>query len=144
VNRDQQFDLKRFVEAHERDYARALAEVRAGRKRGHWMWYIFPQIAGLGFSSTSQHYAIKSIDEARAFLAHPVLGAHLREISEAVLNVENKSAHEILGSPDDMKLQSCGTLFAQVSPEGSVFHRVLDKYYDGERDPKTIRLLTGA
>lgn len=136
------FDLGRFVKAQERDYARALAEICAGRKRSHWMWYIFPQYKGLGFSSTSQHYAIKSLDEAKAYLAHPVLGPHLREICEALLKVENRTAHEIFGSPDDMKLRSCVTLFAQVSQPSSVFHRVLNKYFAGEPDLKTLQLLS--
>lgn len=135
------FDLNRFVEAHERDYARALAEIRTGRKRSHWMWYIFPQFRGLGFSSTSQHYAIKGVEEAKAYLAHEILGPHLVEIFEAVLKIENRTAHEIFGPPDDLKLHSCATLFAHISPPNSVFHRVLDKYYEGKSDTKTELLL---
>src|SRR5690606_32469359 len=103
----------------ERDYAQALAEIRSGRKRSHWMWYVFPQIAGLGMSPTSRHYAIKSLDEAKAYLAHPVLGPRLAECAEALMAVENRSAHQIFGSPDDMKLQSCATLFALTAPPGS-------------------------
>jgi uncharacterized protein (DUF1810 family) len=118
---DDPHDLARFVEAQAGDYATALAETRAGRKRSHWMWYIFPQIDGLGFSSMARRYAIKSLDEARAYLDHPVLGPRLVEITEAALAVEGRSAHEIFGSPDDMKLRSCATLFARAASEGSVF-----------------------
>jgi uncharacterized protein (DUF1810 family) len=135
------YDLNRFLQAQERDYAQALAEVRAGRKRSHWIWYIFPQLEGLGFSSTSRHYSIKSVDEARAYLAHPVLGPRLTEIAEALLAVEERSALEIFGFPDNMKVKSCATLFAFVSPPGSVFERLLEKYYKGERDVKTLHLL---
>jgi uncharacterized protein (DUF1810 family) len=134
-------DLKRFVQAQDDDYDQALAEIRSGRKRSHWMWYIFPQFDGLGFSSTSRRYAIKSIAEAEAYLSHPVLGPRLRDCALAVLRVDGRSALEIFGSPDDMKLKSCATLFARVSPAGSVFDRLLDKYFQGERDDKTLRLL---
>jgi uncharacterized protein (DUF1810 family) len=140
-NADDPFDLKRFVEAQEGDYERALAEIRAGRKRSHWMWYIFPQIDGLGSSPTAQHFAIKNIDEARAYLAHPVLGKRLVECAEAAVGVEGRSASEIFGWPDDLKLLSCATLFALVSPSGSVFERLIDKYYGGERDGKTLQLV---
>jgi uncharacterized protein (DUF1810 family) len=135
------FDLNRFVTAQEGIYERALAEIKAGRKRSHWMWFIFPQFAGLGFSSTSQLYAIKSLDEARAYLAHPVLGPRLRECIEALLQVQGRSAHQIFGSPDDLKLKSCATLFAQVAGEESAFDKLLGRYYAGERDEKTLRLL---
>lgn len=121
------YDLSRFVKAQEGDYERALSEIRSGRKRSHWMWYIFPQFEGLGFSPTSRRYAIKSPQEARAYLSHPVLGPRLVECAEAVLGVEGRSANQIFGSPDDLKLRSCATLFAQISPEESVFHRLLDK-----------------
>jgi uncharacterized protein (DUF1810 family) len=134
-------NLGRFVEAQQGDYDRALSEIRRGRKQSHWMWYIFPQFDGLGFSSMSKRYAVKSRAEAQAYLSHPVLGPRLIECTEAVLRVEGRSAFEIFGSPDDMKLKSCATLFATVSPEGSVFHQLLDKYYQGERDDKTLRLL---
>jgi len=134
-------DLDRFVQAQAEDYERALAEIRSGRKRSHWMWYIFPQFEGLGFSATSKRYAIKSAAEARAYLGHPVLGPRLRECAEAVPRVEGRSASEIFGSPDDLKLRSCATLFAHVSGAGSVFDRLLTKYYQGERDSKTLRLL---
>jgi uncharacterized protein (DUF1810 family) len=135
------YDLKRFVTAQEGIYERALAEIRSGRKRSHWMWFIFPQFAGLGFSSTSQHYAIKSRDEARAYLAHPVLGPRLRECIEALLQVQGRTAHQIFGSPDDLKLKSCATLFAQVAGEDATFDTLLARYYAGERDEKTLRLL---
>jgi uncharacterized protein (DUF1810 family) len=105
------------------------------------MWYIFPQFAGLGFSSTSQHYAIKTLEEAKAYVAHPVLGRRLLECAQAALDVEGRSANQIFGSPDDMKLRSCATLFACVSPTGSVFHRLIGKYYGGAFDDKTLRLL---
>ncbi|NEX21311.1 DUF1810 domain-containing protein [Thiorhodococcus mannitoliphagus] len=134
-------DLQRFVQAQEDDYAQALAEIRSGRKRSHWMWYIFPQLAGLGFSALSQRYAIRSLAEAEAYLSHPVLGPRLRACAEAVIGVEGRSAREIFGSPDDLKLRSCATLFARVSPAGSVFHRVLTRYFQGEGDPQTLRLL---
>ena len=137
-------NLNRFVQAQADDYARALAEIKSGRKQSHWMWYMFPQFDGLGFSSTSKRYAIKSIAEAEAYLAHSVLGPRLRECSEAVLGVEGRSAFDIFGSPDDMKLRSCATLFASVSPKGSVFQRLLDKYYQGEPDSQTLHLLGSA
>jgi uncharacterized protein (DUF1810 family) len=140
---DDPHDLARFVAAQAGDYATALAEVRAGRKRSHWMWYVFPQIAGLGISATSRRYAVTGRAEAEAYLRHPVLGPRLVEICEAALGVEGRSAGEVFGSPDDMKLRSCATLFAAVAPPGSVFDRVLQKYFRGERDDQTLRLLDG-
>jgi uncharacterized protein (DUF1810 family) len=134
-------NLNRFVQAQEDDYDLALSEIRSGRKRSHWIWYIFPQFDGLGFSSTSKRYAIKSVAEAEAYLGHSILGPRLIECTLAVLQVEGRSAFEIFGSPDDMKLRSCATLFACVSPDGSVFDRLLGKYYEGERDKKTLHLL---
>ena len=134
-------DLNRFIAAQENDYERALAEVEAGRKRTHWMWYVFPQIDGLGFSSISRRFAIKGIEEATAYLDHPILGPRLVECAEAVVAVKGRSATEIFGSPDDLKLKSCATLFAHVSPPGSVFDRLLAKYYSGERDARTLELL---
>ena len=131
------FDLSRFVRAQEGVYEEALAEIRGGRKRSHWIWFIFPQIAGLGVSSTSQHYA----DEAQAYLQHPVLGPRLIECSEALLAVQGRSAHNVFGSPDDMKVRSCATLFELVAPNDSVFSKVLERYYRGERDERTLRLL---
>lgn len=138
---DADYDLERFLRAQEDDYARALAEIRGGRKRSHWMWYVFPQFDGLGFSSTSKRYAIKSLAEAEAYLAHPVLGPRLVECCEAAIAVEGRTAFDIFGSPDDLKLKSCATLFTCVSPPGSVFDRLLAKYFRGERDPATLRLL---
>ena len=138
---DDPYDLSRFVRAQEDDYQRALAEIVSGRKRSHWMWYVFPQFDGLGFSSTSRFYSIKTAAEASAYLDHPMLGPRLLECAEAVVRVEGRSATEIFGSPDDLKLRSSATLFASVLPPGSVFDRLLGKYYGGERDAKTLRLL---
>lgn len=134
-------DLSRFVQAQADDYDRALAELKSGQKRSHWMWYIFPQLDGLGSSSTAHRYAIRSLAEARAYLAHPVLGPRLLKSADALLEIEGRSAREILGSPDDLKLSSCATLFAQVSPSDSVFHRLLDHYFRGQPDRKTLALL---
>jgi uncharacterized protein (DUF1810 family) len=141
-------NLNRFVQAQAGDpkqalgdYEQALREIRRGRKKSHWMWYIFPTFAGLWTSEMSKRYSIKSIAEAKAYLAHPVLGPRLRESTEAVLGVEGRSADEIFGSPDVKKLRSCATLFAFVSPGGSVFERLIAKYYRGERGGKTLRLL---
>jgi len=134
-------DLNRFVQAQRADYEQALSEIRGGRKRTHWMWYIFPQYLGLGVSPASKRYAIKSAAEASAYLRHPVLGPRLVECAEAALHVTARSAHEIFGSPDDMKLKSCATLFAFVSPTGSVFERLLARYFQGERDDSTLQLL---
>jgi uncharacterized protein (DUF1810 family) len=138
---DDPYSLIRFVSAQEGDYEQALAEITAGRKRTHWMWYIFPQFAGLGASPMSTEYSVKSLDEARAYLAHPVLGPRLLRCSEALLRVEGRSAAEIFGFPDDLKLRSCATLFRCVSPPGSVFDRVIRMYFGGEPDSKTLRLL---
>ncbi len=135
------YNLQRFIDAQARDYRAALAEIRAGRKRSHWMWYVFPQFHGLGFSSTTVHFSIKSADEARAYLDHPLLGSRLRECVDALLALDGCSAHQVFGSPDDLKLKSSMTLFARVSPEGSVFEGVIDRYYDGQQDQKTIELL---
>ncbi len=134
------YNLQRFIDAQARDYRAALAEIRAGRKRSHWMWYVFPQFHGLGFSSTTVHFSIKSADEARAYLDHPLLGSRLRECVDALLALDGCSAHQVFGSPDDLKLKSSMTLFARVSPKGSVFERVIDRYYDGQQDQKTIEL----
>jgi uncharacterized protein (DUF1810 family) len=140
---DDPHNLARFVSAQEKDYARALRELRAGRKRTHWMWYVFPQFDGLGSSTMAQEYAIRSPAEARAYLRHPVLGARLTECAEAMLVVQGRTALEIMGSPDDLKLRSCATLFALVSPAGSAFDRLLEKYFGGERDAATLRLVGG-
>ena len=138
---DDPHGLGRFVSAQANDYGRALAEIKAGRKRSHWMWYIFPQVEGLGFSSMSRRYSIKSLAEARAYLDHPLLGRRLVECADAAMGVEGRSASEIFGSPDDMKLKSCATLFASVSPPDSVFARLLDKCFKGERDGDTLQIL---
>jgi uncharacterized protein (DUF1810 family) len=135
------FDLERFVRAQANDYARALAEIKAGRKRSHWMWYVFPQFAGLGVSATSQQYAIKSLDEARAYLAHQRLGPRLRECADGVLGVSGRTAQDIFGRPDDMKLKSSATLFSLISSGGSIFHQIIDRYFDGIRDETTIELI---
>jgi uncharacterized protein (DUF1810 family) len=134
--------LNRFVEAQSEVYDHALSEIRTERKRSHWMWFIFPQFAGLGTSATSRFYAIKSIDEAREYLQHPLLGPRLIECAEAVLSNRGISARDIFGSPDDMKLKSCMTLFAYISSGNSVFDKVLDQFYGGERDAKTIAALS--
>lgn len=135
------YDLNRFLEAQATNYADALAELRAGRKRSHWMWYVFPQIAGLGNSAMSARYSIRSEDEARAYLAHPILGPRVVECAEAVLAIKNRSARDIMGSPDDWKLRSSATLFAEVSEPGSVFERVVKQYYSSDPDPKTLEIL---
>ena len=137
---DDPYDLDRFVRAQEPDYARALPELRAGQKQSHWMWFIFPQIEGLGGSPMSRRYSIKSAAEARAYLEHPLLGPRLRECFAAVQNIEGRSALEILGSPDDLKLRSSATLFAAVSDE-AVFEDVLQKYFDGKHDEETLSRL---
>ena len=132
------FDLSRFVQAQKQSYPAALAEIRAGRKRSHWMWYIFPQLRGLGMSSTSLYYGVRGLEEARAILEDAFLGHNLREISAALLDLDTNNASEVFGWPDDMKLRSSMTLFALVSEENSVFHRVLEKYFDGRMDPLTL------
>ena len=135
--------LERFVRAQEGVYPRALAELKAGKKQSHWMWFIFPQVAGLGHSAMAQMYAIASLDEARAYLAHPVLGPRLRECCEAVLAVEGKSAHDIFGSPDDLKFRSSLTLFAQAMPDEPLFQDLLMKFFGGKPDLATLELLAG-
>lgn len=132
--------LDRFMKAQEMDYEIALSEIRAGRKRSHWMWYIFPQMKGLGFSSTAQYYAIQNKKEAEEYLAHPVLGKRLLEISEALLEIKSNDAGRVMGYPDDMKLRSSMTLFYLVSGE-DIFKKVLDKFFDGKIDKKTEELL---
>ncbi len=135
------FDLDRFVAAQKDTYQHALSEVAAGRKRSHWMWFIFPQMRGLGLSPTAQRYGITGEEEARAYLAHDVLGERLIAICEAALAVQGRSARDIFGIPDNMKLRSCATLFASVSEAGSVFHQLLDKYFDGQADEQTMQML---
>ena len=133
--------LKRFLDAQEYDYNTALAEIRAGRKGSHWIWYIFPQIAGLGSSGTATYYAIKDMGEAREYLAHPVLRQRLLEISEALLELDGGDPLAAMGSPDDLKLRSSMTLFAFAEPECEVFQKVLDKYYGGKMDKRTVSIL---
>jgi uncharacterized protein (DUF1810 family) len=135
------FRLQRFIDTQEGVHARALDELRAGRKTTHWMWFVFPQVAGLGSSAMAQRYAIGSLEEARAYLAHPVLGPRLVECTEAVLSHSDRTAHDILGSPDDVKLRSSMTLFALVAGPESVFQRVLDAFFDGETDTRTVDLV---
>jgi len=135
------YNLERFVDAQNGAYERALSELRAGHKRSHWMWFIFPQIAGLGSSFMAEKYAVRSAEEAAAYLADPVLGSRLLRCVDAVLAIEGKSAHEVFGSPDDFKLRSSMTLFAAISEHGSPFHKVIDKFYRGEFDDRTIQLL---
>jgi uncharacterized protein (DUF1810 family) len=141
VERKDPFDLHRFISAQDSVYDHVLAELRGGRKQTHWMWFVFPQIDGLGHSTTAIFYAIKRIEEAREYLNHPVLGARLAECVDAVLAVEGRSASQIFGHPDDLKLKSSMTLFGDVAGPHSVFMRVLDKYFHGERDSRTLHLL---
>lgn len=132
--------LDRFLTAQERSYDTALSEIKNGHKRSHWMWYIFPQIAGLGMSSTAKYYSIADIDEAREYITHPVLGARLFEISRALLTLDGSDATAVMGYPDDLKLRSSMTLFAQVS-EDPVFNAVIDKFYSGRPDTRTLHIL---
>lgn len=143
VERDP-FELERFAEAQANVIARVKDELRAGRKQSHWMWFIFPQLAGLGFSPMAQRYAISSLAEARAYLAHPLLGARLRECTELVLAIHGKTAHAIFGSPDDLKFRSCLSLFAEAAPDEIVFNIALAKYFAGVKDPRTLSLLRNA
>jgi len=135
------YDLGRFVAAQDGIYQQVVSELSAGRKRSHWMWFIFPQLAGLGLSATAQHYAISGLAEARAYLAHPVLGARLRECSALVLAVQGATVHGIFGSPDNRKFHSSMTLFAQASPDEALFRNCLDKYFGGVPDQATLDLL---
>lgn len=134
-------ELNRFRDAQKTDYETALSEIRAGRKRSHWMWYIFPQIHDLGYSSISQYYSIGSLQEAKDYLKNPVLGGHLNEISEALLSLKTDDPYEVFGSPDYLKLLSCMTLFEQADPGNKVFSKVIDKFYGGRRDQKTLEIL---
>ncbi len=135
------FDLQRFVQAQQDCYSTVLAEINNGKKRSHWIWFIFPQFIGLGHSPAASLYAIKSLAEARAYLAHPVLGARLVQCAQALLNLNGQSARDILGWPDDLKLRSSATLFAQISEPDSVFHQLLKKYYQNEADSITLKLI---
>ncbi len=133
--------LNRFHEAQARVYPDALAELRRGRKETHWMWFVFPQVEGLGASAMSQRYAIGSAAEARAYLDDPVLGARLRECVEALLSVRDRSAREIMGTPDDVKLQSSLTLFAAIADDPALFERAIARFFDGQRDSRTVAFL---
>ncbi len=138
---DDPFNLGRFVNAQENVYASALAELRSGRKRSHWMWFIFPQIEGLGHSEMARFYAIQNLEEARQYLRHPVLGKRLLECAETLLSLDDRSASDIFGFPDDMKLRSSMTLFARAAGPDSVFVRVLERYFNGEEDQTTLDIL---
>ena len=134
--------LCRFLQAQESVWPRVIAELRAGQKRTHWMWFVFPQFKGLGNSDIAQRYAIQSLAEAQAYLAHPVRAGRLRECCQILLDLETTSALEVLGTPDDLKLSSCMTLFGEASTPCNVFDSVLQKYFGGEKDPRTVQLLT--
>ena len=135
--------LDRFLDGQDDVYERVLLELRRGRKTGHWMWFIFPQVAGLGSSEMSRHYAISSLDEARAYLAHPVLGGRLRDCAELVLAIEGRTAEQVFGGIDALKLRSSMTLFHRAAPDEAVFSRVLERYFGGVVDQATDRLLAG-
>ena len=135
------FDLKRFLDAQAPVYRDVVEELRGGRKRSHWMWFVFPQVRGLGGSPTAAHYGISSLDEARAYLAHELLGPRLRECARLVNQVQGRSAAEIFGSPDDLKLRSSMTLFARATDDNDDFVALLDKYYDGQQDQLTLARL---
>ena len=136
-------ELTRFLDAQNQMYLTAVSELTKGRKESHWMWFIFPQLKGLGKSETAKFYAIKNTDEAALYLRHPVLGKHLVAVSEVLLNIDGKTAHEIFGSPDDLKLRSSMTLFANVPNADAVFGQVIDKYFEGLQDELTLQLLEG-
>ena len=138
---DDPFNLQRFLDAQEHVYAGVLSELKQGRKHGHWIWFIFPQLKGLGFSANSAFFGISSLQEARAYLQHPVLGPRLEECTQLVNAVAGRSAEDIFGEVDTMKFRSCMTLFANAMPENGTFMRALQKYFDGEFDPLTIRQL---
>jgi uncharacterized protein (DUF1810 family) len=135
------FDLTRFTKAQADSYATALAELKSGQKRSHWMWYIFPQLDGLGHSETAKYYAIKNMAEAQQYLNHPVLGKRLLECAEAVLSVQERTILDIMGFPDNLKLNSSMTLFAHIAHANPVFTAVIDKYFAGKQDDKTLQLL---
>lgn len=141
---DNAFDLGRFVEAQARIYETACNELHHGRKQSHWMWFVFPQMKGLGSSPMSQRYGIGSLDEARAYLAHPTLGPRLMEVTRLMLAARGGSLHDILGSPDDMKFRSSMTLFAEAAGPGSIYAEALDKLCGGKPDERTLELLGDA
>ena len=133
--------VERFISAQEYSYQTALNEIRNGKKVSHWIWYIFPQLKGLGRSYRSEYYGIENVDEAKSYLTHPILGARLLEITEALLNLNENDPLKVMGNPDDLKLKSCMTLFAYISEDGSIFHQVLDKYFGGRRDERTLSII---
>jgi uncharacterized protein (DUF1810 family) len=133
--------LKRFTDAQENSYAVAFSQIQQGKKKSHWMWFIFPQIAGLGFSETSRYYAIKDLQEAAGFLKHPVLGPRLINISRELLKLKSNDAHQVFGSPDDLKLQSSMTLFSSLQDADRVFQLVLEKFFKGVKDNKTLHII---
>ncbi len=137
----EKYDIKRFVDAHQRSFAIALEEIQAGYKMSHWMWYIFPQIKGLGHSEIAEYYAIKDLDEAKAYLMDPVLSAHMQEICETLLENESNNAEKVMGWPDDLKLRSSMTLFMATDPANDIYQKVLDKFFDSKPDEKTLELL---
>lgn len=139
MTRQDPFDLKRFVEAQDPVFDQVLGELRAGSKRSHWMWFVFPQVQGLGHSAMAKRYAISDVAEARAYLRHDVLGPRLRDSVEALLAHSDMSALQMLGHPDDLKLRSSLTLFAAIEPAGSVFHQALDRFFDGKPDERTLQ-----
>jgi uncharacterized protein (DUF1810 family) len=134
--------LKRFTDAQENSYPAAFSEIQGGKKKSHWMWFIFPQIAGLGFSETSRFYAIKDLQEATGFLKDPVLGPRLINISRELLKLKTNDAHQVFGSPDDLKLQSCMTLFSSMRNADPVFQLVLEKFFYGRQDIKTLQIIS--
>ncbi|MGB4839194.1 MAG: DUF1810 domain-containing protein [Saprospiraceae bacterium] len=135
-------DLNRFIKAQENSYEEALSEIKSGRKRSHWMWYIFPQFKGLGFSESSKYYSIKDLDEAKSYLNHPILGERLKLITNELLALNENNANKVFGSPDDLKLKSSMTLFAAINTsEENIFNAVLDKYFNGQTDNKTLTLI---
>lgn len=136
------YDLSRFLKAQERDFETALSEIKAGHKRSHWIWYIFPQVKGLGFSSTSEYYGIDGLSEAKAYMENEILRRRLTTISEALLSLDSSDADEVMGYPDDLKLRSSMTLFAEAAPEEKVFQQVLDKFFGGEKDRQTLKLIS--
>ena len=135
------YDLQRFIKEQQRTYSTAYVELSQGRKQSHWMWWIFPQIVGLGMTATSHKYSIKSMDEAKAFLSHPYLGKNIREISNVLLGLDANDANRVMGYPDDLKLRSSMTLFAEAAPDEKVFQKVLDKFYGGKKDERTLTIL---
>jgi uncharacterized protein (DUF1810 family) len=141
MGHDDPSGLARFIRAQQKTYNQVVAELSRGRKTGHWMWFIFPQIDGLGYSPTTKYYAIKSREEARSYLQHPVLGPRLVECAEVLLALRGRDVSQVFGNPDDLKLRSSMTLFEVVAGPDSVFTRVLDKYFSGDRDTRTLSLL---